>query len=251
MNPCSQADGVPVRAVFATTRWTVVLAAGAANDSSPQVAAALEQLCRAYWYPLYAFVRRRGWAPHDAEDLTQGFFRRLLEKGALGAANPDKGRFRSFLLASLKHFLANEWDRLRAQKRGGALPHLELDALSAETRYRLEPADPRADADALYDRQWALALLEQVLACLRAEFATAGNEAQFEKMKTFLTAGRGEIPYAEAAARLGVSEGALRVAVHRLRKRYRDLLREEIAQTVASPAEVEDELAALFRALSG
>jgi RNA polymerase sigma-70 factor (ECF subfamily) len=222
---------------FAATRWTVVLAAG--QQTSQESRRALEELCRIYWYPLYAYVRRSGYDALTAEDLTQEFFARLLAKKSLADVEREKGKFRSFLLASLKHFLANEWDRARAQKRGGGQTFISLDA---ETRYRQEPMD-ELSADKLLDRQWALALLEQVLARLEAE-----EFAGFEHLKVYLTAGKEAIPYAEAAARLGTTEGAVKVAVHRLRKRYRALLREEIAHTVASPAEVDEEIRHLFAA---
>ena len=223
---------------FVPTRWTVVLAAGHAE--SPHARRALEELCQAYWYPLYAYVRRRGYGAHEAEDLTQDFFARLLAKNYLADVEREKGKFRSFLLASLKHFLANEWDRAHAQKRGGVQTILSLDA---ETRYRAEPAD-ELTADKLLDRQWALALLDQVLTRLEVET----DAKQFATLKRFLTADKDKIPYSEAAGKLGTSEGAVKVAVHRLRKRYRLLLREEIAHTVASPAEIDEEIRHLFAA---
>jgi len=223
---------------FVATRWTIVLAAG--HGESPQAGRALEELCQAYWYPLYAYVRRRGYESHEAEDLTQEFFARLLAKGYLADVDREKGRFRSFLLASLKHFLANEWDRARAQKRGGGQTLISLDA---ETRYQCEPVD-EASADKLLDRAWAVALLDEVLARLEAE----NDPRQFAALKPFLTAGQETIPYAEVAGTLGTTEGAVKVAVHRLRKRYRALLREEIAHTVASPSEIDEELRYLFAA---
>jgi len=223
---------------FAATRWTVVLAAR--RETSPQARVALEELCRQYWYPLYAYVRRSGYESHEAEDLTQEFFVRLLAKNYLAEVDPEKGKFRSFLLASLKHFLANEWDKARAQKRGGGRTFVSLDA---ETRYRQEPVD-ELTADKLLDRQWALALLEQVLGRLEAET----DPKQFAALKPFLTAEKEAIPYANVAGQLETSEGAVKVAVHRLRQRYRKLLREEIAHTVASPAEVDEEIRHLFAA---
>jgi RNA polymerase sigma-70 factor (ECF subfamily) len=225
----------------------VVLTAG--HGSSPQAGRALEELCRAYWYPLYAYVRRRGHSPHEAEDLTQEFFARLLAKNYLAAVDREKGKFRSFLLASLKHFLANEWDRARAAKRGGGQPHLSLDIQTAETRYRSEPADDLT-AEKLLDRQWALALLDQVLSRLQAEFVADGKKKQFDELKVWLTEGKGATSYAEAAAKLGTTEGAVKVAVHRLRRRYRELLREEISHTVATPAEIEEEIRHLFAAFA-
>ncbi|HVM61987.1 MAG TPA: sigma-70 family RNA polymerase sigma factor [Verrucomicrobiae bacterium] len=230
---------------FAATRWTVVLTAG--QGASPQAGRALEQLCRAYWYPLYAYVRRRGYDVHEAEDLTQEFFARLLAKNYLAGVDPSKGKFRSFLLASLKHFLANEWDRAHAAKRGGGQPLLPLDTQSAETRYRQEPAD-ELTAEKLLERQWALALLDQVLDRLQAEFAADGKSEQFDQLKLFLTEGKGATSYAAMATKLGTTEGAVKVAVHRLRRRYRELLREEIAHTVASPAEIDEEIRHLFAA---
>lgn len=229
---------------FAATRWTVVLAAG--RETSPQAGRALEELCRTYWYPLYAYVRRRGFEAHEAEDLTQEFFARLLAKNYLVDVDREKGKFRSFLLASLKHFLANEWDRAQAKKRGGGHTIISLDA---ETRYRQEPKD-ELSADKLLDRQWAIALLDQVLARLGAEYAEAGKSEVFEQLKDSLTGTRDSIPYAAIAAKLDTTEGAVKVAVHRLRQRYRKLLREEIAHTVASPAEIDDEIRHLFAAFS-
>jgi len=232
---------------FVTTHWTVVLSARDKNSTESQHA--LEKLCRNYWYPLYAFVRRQGHGPHDAEDLTQEFFARLLEKDFLKLVAREKGRFRTFLLAALKHFLANEWDRARAQKRGGGQIHLPLDTADAETRYQVESAH-ELPADKIYEQRWALTLLEQVLQRLRKEYATSGKENLFEQLKSTLSGERNSLPYAEIAARLKTSEGAVKVSVHRLRQRYRELLRDEIAQTVSTPEEVEDELRNLFAALA-
>jgi RNA polymerase sigma-70 factor (ECF subfamily) len=234
--------------VFATTRWTVVLAAG--RQPSPQAAQALEELCRTYWYPLYAYVRRQGCAKEDAEDLTQAFFARFLAKNYLDGLSSERGKFRAFLLASLKHFLANEWDRAGRQKRGGHFPHLSLDWESADTRYHLDPADTLSP-DKIYDREWALTLLERVLARLRAACASEGRTRLFEQLKPCLTVGQGALAYGPAAAALGMDEGAVRVAVHRLRRRYRELLRDEIAQTLSDPAQVEQELQALFSVWAG
>ena len=230
---------------FEATRWSIVAAAGAADSQRAQ--RALEHLCTAYWHPLYAFVRRHGHAPHDAQDLTQEFFARLLAHYYLGDADPAKGRFRSFLLGALKHFLSDEWDRARAQKRGGGQQPISLDAESAETRYQLEPAD-ESSAEKIYERRWALALLDQVLKRLRDEFTRDGKEHVFDELKSALTGGK--VPYPEIAARLDVKEGAVRTAIHRLRTRYRDIVRSEIAETVASPAEVDAEMQHLFAALS-
>ncbi len=235
------------RDIFATTRWTVVLSAG--HQSSPQAAVALEELCRTYWYPLYAYVRHQGESKEDAEDLTQAFFARFLEKNYLEGLRSEKGRFRAFLLAALKHFLANEWDKSRRQKRGGGLAPLALDWQDVDTRYHIEPAD-QLSPDKLYDRAWAVTLLERVITRLRDESAAEGKAGLFGQLKPFLMVGKSAIPYAQAAAELGMVEGAVRVAVHRLRRRYRELLREEITQTLSDPAQVAEELRALFSAFA-
>jgi len=235
-------------AVFVTTRWSVVLSAR--EEDTARSAEALEMLCRAYWYPLYAFVRRQGHSPPDAQDLTQEFFARLLVKKYLNAADRGKGRFRSFLLMALKRFLANEWDKARARKRGGAQQALSLDTTLAEQRYMGE-ADARLSADRIYDRRWALTMLDQTMARLRREYESQGKKAEFEQLKRCLTAERGEISYAETATALNLSEGTARVVVHRIRKRFRELFREEIAQTVATPKEIDDEVRHLMRALAG
>lgn len=223
--------------LFATTRWSVVLAAR--RETSPEAAAALETLCRSYWYPLYAYVRRSGHAPHDAQDLTQEFFARLLAGEWLRSAAQERGRFRTFLLVALQRFLAKEWHRATARKRGGGVAPLALDAADAEQRYAGEPV---LAPDEVFERRWAMTLLEQALERLCAEFAAAGKEREFELLQDWLTAGRGEIPYAELAVRLDASEGASRVAVHRMRKRFREIFRENIAQTVAEPGAVDDEI---------
>ncbi len=230
---------------FATTRWTTVLAAG--RRSSPQADVALEELCRVYWYPLYAYVRRHGHSKEDAEDLTQAFFERFLQKNYLEGLSSERGRFRAFLLAALKHFLANEWDRAGRQKRGAHATHLSLDWRDADTRYQLDLRDDLSP-DKLYDRAWAVALLERVVGRLRNECAAEGKTELFARLKPLLMADRSAISYSQAAAVLGISEEAARVAVHRLRRRYRELLREEIAQTLAEPARVEEEIRALFAA---
>jgi RNA polymerase sigma-70 factor (ECF subfamily) len=245
--PGSSPDPAPPRALFVTTHWSQVLAA--ANQASPNSDDALETLCRAYWYPLYAYVRRRGHSPDDAEDLTQAFFARLLEKNWLADADRERGRFRSFLLASLKHFLANEWDKAQTQKRGGRVHVIPLETAVAETRYQREPADEAA-ADKAFDRRWALALLDLVLAGLRDEYHATRKGELFEQLRSTLAGERAAAPYAEIAARLRLSEGAVKVAVHRLRQRYREILREEIAHTVETPAQVEEELRHLFAALA-
>ena len=232
---------------FLTTRWSVVLTAG--RGTPARARKALAELCQTYWYPLYAYVRRRGHGPQDAEDLTQGFLARLLEKQAIAQARHERGRFRSFLLASMNHFLSDEWDKARAQKRGGARV-ISLDAMSAESRYDTEPQD-RLTPEKVFERQWALRLLAEVLRRLEAEYAADGKAEQFGHLRFCLTGQRSDIPYAELAQRMQTTEGAIKVAAHRLRQRYRALLREEIAQTVASEEEVEEELRALHRALAG
>ena len=231
---------------FATTRWSLVLAAG--QRSSPQSSAALATLCENYWYPLYAYVRRRGHDADEAQDFTQAFFARLLEKNDLAAADPERGRFRSFLLASLKHFLANEWDRNRAQKRGGCRSVLSIDFGTAEERYRAEPAHDLTP-EKIFERRWALVLLENVLARLHDESAQAGKADSFDRLKGFLTGEQPAVTYGQLAAELNTSEGALKVAVHRLRRRYRELLRAEIEETVADPQEIDQEIRDLFSAL--
>ena len=233
--------------VFATTRWTVVLAAG--HRGAPQADAALEELCRTYWYPLYAYVRRQGHSREDAEDLTQAFFARLLEKNYLEGISTEKGKFRAFLLVAVKRFLANEWDRANRQKRGGGLRPLSLDWQEADTRYQIHPADDLSP-DKLYDRAWAVTMLERVITRLRDESSAEGKAKLYEQLKTFLMAGQSDIPCAQAAAALELTEGAVRVAIHRLRRRYRELLREEVAQTLSDPAQADEEMHALFSALT-
>jgi len=231
---------------LAATRWTLVLAAARTESPEPAMRA-LTELCQTYWPPLFAYIRRQGSDIHQAEDLTQAFFARLLEKNYLADADPGKGRFRSFLLASLKHFLANERDRERAQKRGGGHAPIALDGLSDEARNRLEPADHETP-DKAYDRQWALTVLEHALKRLRTEYAATGREKLFDTLKPFLTGDAPAHSHAETGAECGLSEGAVKVAVHRLRRRYRELLREEVAQTVATPYEVDGEIRELFAA---
>jgi RNA polymerase sigma factor (sigma-70 family) len=234
--------------IFATTHWTVVLAAG--DRSTPQADVALEELCRIYWYPLYVYVRRHGHSREDAEDLTQGFFARLLEKNYLEGISSDGGKFRAFLLVAVKRFLANEWDRANRQKRGGGATPLSLDWQDADTRYQINPAD-NLSPDKLYDRAWAVTVLERVITRLRDENSAEGKAKLYGQLKAFLMVGKSDIPYAQAAAALELSEGAVRVAVHRLRRRYRELLREEIAQTLADPAQADEEMQVLFSALAG
>ena len=231
---------------FVTTHWSVVLAAG--RSDSTRARAALEQLCRNYWHPLYAYVRGTGYSREEAEDLTQEFFARLLAHNSVARADPARGRFRSFLLASLKHFLANEWEKARALKRGGGAQLLPLDFDTAETRCA-QPIASGDTPDRAYDRQWALSLLDAVLGRLRHEYRDAGREHMYLGLRDTLGGGRSEIPYRELGVRLDLSEGAVKVAAHRLRQRYRELLREEIANTVTGPEEVEEELKHLFAAL--
>ena len=225
----------------------MVLAAGAGDV--PHAQAALEELCRLYWYPLYAYVRRHGRTREDAEDLTQSFFARLLEKNYLAGLRSEKGKFRAFLLAALKHFLANEWDRAGRQKRGGNVTVLSLDWQDADERYRVEPVD-NLSPDRLYDRTWAVMLLERVIGRLETENDSDHKAPAFRVLRPFLMVGKAAAPYDQAASTLGLSEGAVRVAVHRLRRRYRQLLREEIGQTLADRGQVEEELRALFGAFS-
>lgn len=236
----STPDASPAKAQwFNTTHWSVVLAAHAADV--PQAAAALEKLCCTYWYPIYAYLRRLGYAEHDAQDLTQGFFAQLLERRSIQAVQREKGKFRSFLLAALKYYVADERDRANAQKRGGGREVISLDAQQAEDRYRLEPADDRSP-DKLFERRWAITLLDQVLGRLKQEFTDAGKRELFNHLQPFLVEGTGAKTYAEAAREAGTTEEALKKAVQRMRRRYHQLFREEIAQTVASPEGVEEEL---------
>jgi RNA polymerase sigma-70 factor (ECF subfamily) len=231
---------------FAATRWTVVLAA-ARGDVSSGAGEAMAELCRTYWYPLYAYLRRRGYEAHEAEDLTQEFFARLLARHFLAGVDRRKGKFRSFLLAALKHFLADQRDRARVRKRGGGRTILSLDSLDAENRYRREPAQDLTP-ERMFEKQWALSVLERVLSRLHAELVAAGKAGLFEALKDALTGIRSET-YSAIGAQLGMSEGAVKVAAHRLRRRYRALLRQEIGQTVAGPEEVEDEIRYLLACL--
>jgi len=208
---------------------------------------ALESLCAAYWFPIYAYVRRYGFSKEDAEDLTQAFFAKLLERKDFAGLKQENGRFRAFLLAALKNFLANERDRKGRVKRGGNITHLSLDWQSADALFQIADAG-QVPPDAAYDREWAITLLERVVVRLGEEFSAEGKLDRFECMKPYLTMGKGEIPYASAAAKLSMDENATRVAVHRLRKRYRELLRNEIANTLSDPAMVEEELAVLLGA---
>jgi len=230
---------------FLTTRWSLVLAAGGQRPGSRR---ALAELCESYWYPLYAYVRRRGYRAEDAQDLTQAFFARLLEKNVVAAADPRRGRFRAYLLGSLKHFLANEWNRARAQKRGGGEPLLSIDYRAADARFGRDPQDDLTPERA-FERSWALAVLEQALARLREEYRERGKERVFEQLESTLVAGETPPAYRDVAATLSMTEGAVKVAVHRLRRSFREALRREIAQTVGGTEELESELHALIAAL--
>jgi RNA polymerase sigma-70 factor (ECF subfamily) len=231
---------------FRTTHWSVVLRAGLSDSGLAQ--AALEDLCQGYWYPIYSFVRRRGFSPEDAEDLTQEFFSRLLANRGLATVDPAKGRFRSFLLASLKNLLANEWNRAQAQKRGGGVPLFSLDEKAAEERFQLEPSE-NATPETIFERRWAETLLERVLLQVRAEWNQRDKQQRFDMLKAFLTDRRGELPFAEVAARLHTTVPALRSVVHKLREHYRRAFLEEVARTVDDPGDVEDEIRRLFAAL--
>jgi RNA polymerase sigma factor (sigma-70 family) len=228
-----------------TTQWTVVLTAG--GQDTPRARAALEKLCQSYWHPLYAYVRRRGHSPEDAQDLTQAFFARLLERNAVATVDPQKGRFRSFLLASMNYFLADEWDKARAQKRGGGKV-ISVDLESAETLLGEIPSQNFTPEKA-FEHRWALTLLEQVYRGLEEEYRQDGKAAWFDTLRVTLAGASDAAPYAELAKQLNTTEGAIKVAVHRLRQRYRALLRDTIADTVADANEVEDELRYLFRTL--
>lgn len=233
---------------FATTHWSVELAAGDRN--SPEAPAALEKLCRTYWYPAYAFVRQQGFGADDAQDLTQMFFARLLERNDLATARPERGKFRCFLLASLRHFLANEWHWRRAKKRGGGATLIPLETCEAESRYRAEPTT-NLDPEKLYERRWALALLDAVHARLREELSVSGNSGRFDLLMDLLPGGSTEFTYAEVGSRLGLTESAVKSQVFRFKRRYLKALRAEIAHTLSSPVGIDDEIRALMSALGG
>ncbi|MGD8328088.1 MAG: sigma-70 family RNA polymerase sigma factor [Acidobacteriota bacterium] len=230
---------------FQTTQWTLVVAAG--DSQHPDSRAALAELCQGYWYPLYVYLRRRGYSQEEAEDLVQGFFAQLLEKNYIKAADKERGRFRSFLLASLKNYAANEWDRRTAVKRGGTTATLSLDFEDAEGRYVIEPADERTPEQE-FDRGWAMAQLHRVLERMRSEAGPGEATERFELLQGFLTGEGEDMPYKEVAERLGMSEGAVKVAVHRLRQRFGAVLRDEVARTLADPDDVDDEIRHLFAA---
>jgi DNA-directed RNA polymerase specialized sigma24 family protein len=232
---------------FATTRWSLI--AAARDQIAPQAQQALSHLCESYWYPLYAYIRRRGHSADEAQDLTQEFFARLLAREFLEAADPAKGRFRAFLLACCKHFLANQRDHDHAQKRGGGITPVSLSPDEAEQRYRLEPSHDLTP-EKLFERRWAVTLLDCVLARLREEFTARGKEAQFDHLRVYLVGERNGPPQADAAEALEMTAGSIKVAVHRMRQRYRELLREEIARTVETPEQIDEEIRQLFAALS-
>ncbi len=232
---------------FATTHWSLI--AAARDPDSSQAQEALAALCDAYWYPLYAYIRRQGVAAEEAQDLTQEFFARLLEKHWLDGVDRKKGTFRSFLLTACQHFLANERDRARAQKRGGDRKTVSIDFGSAEARYGKEPSH-QLTAEKLYARRWALTLLEQVLARLRETFVEAGKGPLFDRLRVFLQGEKQDQSYGRVAAELGMTEGAVKVAIHRLRRQYRDCLREEIARTLEDATRIDEEIRDLFTALA-
>lgn len=232
---------------FATTHWSVVRAA--AKPQSSKYRQAIETLCRTYWFPLYAYLRRRGYDCHQSEDYTQAFFAHLLEKQGLGLADPKQGKFRSFILAGLKNFIANELDRIRAQKRGGGKKIFSLDVDDAEHQYTLEPIC-QLTPEKLFERSWAMTLLNRTMAALQAEFVGRNKQKLFEHLKVYLTVKKSSTSYQDAAAQLNMTEAAIKVAVHRLRKRYRELLRNEIAQTVTTEEQIGEEIRDLFAALS-
>jgi RNA polymerase sigma-70 factor (ECF subfamily) len=246
MPPPDSSSIAPGAGRFATTHWSLVVAAR--DPSGPEARAALAELCSIYWYPLYAFIRRQGFTADQAQDLTQELFLRLLEKDALMAVDRAKGRFRSFLLAACQHFLANERDRARAKKRGGDRRFLSIDFREADSRFDREPGHCETP-EKLFERRWALTLLDRVLGFLYAEYETEGKSHLFEKLKGRLTGSADAIPHAEAAVDLGMTEGAIKVAAHRLRRRFRALLREEIARTVTDPGQIDEEIQSLFAAL--
>lgn len=233
---------------FHTTHWSVVLAVR--DVDAKERATALERLCCLYWYPLYVYVRRRGFSAEDSQDLTQEFFKRLLERNDIDSVSPMKGRFRSFLLASMNHFLANEWDRAHAQKRGGKVKFISLDEGCPESRYAKEGV-PDLNAQRAFERRWAIVLLNEAMVRLQAETRAAGKGALFQRLKSFLESEPEPGEYAGVAKELDWTPGAVAITVHRLRARYRELVLEEIAHTVVAPSEVEDEMRSLLRALQG
>ncbi len=247
-NEALRPDPLPKAAnqpVFTSTHWSVILEA--ANGES---SAALEELCRTYWYPLYAYVRRRGYSPEDAEDLTQDFFAGLLARRGLETVSPLKGKFRSFLLASMNHMLADDWDRKNRLKRGGGQPILSFDAMAAEHRYALEPVDDRT-AEKIFEHRWAVALVEQVLSRLNEEYGRKGREDLFKALQLFLTNDRADHDYRAAARQLGMTQDTVRVAVYRLRQEFGTLFRESVAQTLDPAENPETEMRHLLSVLGG
>jgi RNA polymerase sigma factor (sigma-70 family) len=244
----AQSEPNKTQHVFATTNWSVVLAAARNDTTRAQIA--LEQLCGTYWYPLYAYVRRRGHSAHDAEDLTQALFASLLEHQSFANADRQRGRFRSFLLGAMNHFLATHWQKQQTLKRGAGQYTLSLDGLTAEKRFELQAQD-QLPPDKAFDKEWATALLDKVLTQLEDEYRRNDNLAMFNLLKRTLAGSRESQPYAELAREMEISEGAVKTTVHRLRKRYRELLQEEIANTVESEAEVQEEMTYLFKAIAG
>jgi RNA polymerase sigma-70 factor (ECF subfamily) len=248
MSSGNQRNPIRNNAQFATTHWSMVRAVNAKDSQA--ASSALQELCQIYWYPLYTYVRRQGRDANEAADLTQAFFADLLQRQDLKKVDPSLGKFRSFLLTAIKHFLMNQWDKEKAQKRGGGVSPLSLDFGEAENRYRMEPSHSRTP-DLIFQKQWAKTLLERVQEELRSEFAERGKGHQFEKLKNFLAGKNPEETLGEAAAQLSMTEVAVKVAVHRMRQRFGELLRTEIEHTVSSPEEVSAEIQQLFELLRG
>jgi RNA polymerase sigma factor, sigma-70 family len=245
----SSAHGdIPRSPEFVTTHWSVVLTAGSHQDNT-RAREALAGLCRTYWYPLYAYVRRRGYNAHDAQDLTQAFFEQLLKRRSLASVDPERGRFRTFILTAMNYFLVNEWKKVSAQKRGGGDPEISLDRAAAEQRFDLEPATTVAP-DRLFEKQWALTLLSEVLSRLEREYESEGKEELFNALKETLMGHRESQPYTDIARTLGMNENAVKVAVHRLRRRYRELIHAEIANTLDPSEDVEAEMRYLYQVLA-
>jgi len=234
-------------ATFATTHWSALLTAGGSDRDKAREA--LEQLCNAYWYPLYVFARRQGYDAAESEDLTQEFFTRLLQRNDLAEVSPERGRFRSFLLGSFKHLLANEFHRRKTEKRGGLATLVSLEREELETRYRLEPADP-VTPEVLFERRWAMTVLERAVERVREEYAVSEKADLFEELKGFLS-NQKSLPHAAISSKYGISVGAVGVTIHRLRKRYAEVLREEISYTVSTPEEIDDEVRLLIAAVGG
>ena len=247
MAAANEKDDLPQVGQFTTTHWSVVVTAG--KGDLPQAAEALEKLCRAYWYPLYAYARRQGNSPEDAEDLTQQFFSRLLGKNYLAKADRDRGKFRTFLLESMKNFLVNEWKRAARLKRGGGQSFVSFDLGVAEGRYGAEPV-AESNPENIYEKQWANALIEQVFSILRGEYAAADKAQLFAALKVFIWGDISSASYAEVGQQLSLTEGSVKVAVHRLRKRFREVLRAEVAHTVARAEDIDGELRHLIAVLS-